>query len=56
MRLSLKDRFIKICTDGYNQGWNERNGGNLSYRLKSEELDEFKDKLAKTFDGLKQLK
>ena len=34
MRLSLKERFIKICTDGYNQGWNERNGGNLSYRLK----------------------
>ena len=26
--------FIKMADDGYKQGWHERNGGNLSYRLK----------------------
>lgn len=52
MKLSLKDSFIKICTDGYTQGWNERNGGNLSYRLKKEELDEFKDKLNENSEWL----
>ena len=25
--------FIKMANDGYLQGWHERNGGNLSYRL-----------------------
>ena len=25
--------FIKMADDGYQQGWHERNGGNLSYRL-----------------------
>ena len=28
--------FIKMADDGYQQGWHERNGGNLSYRLKPE--------------------
>lgn len=37
----VKD-FKKICTDGYNQGWHERNGGNLSYRMKDEEVEEIK--------------
>ena len=31
--------FIKMADDGYKQGWHERNGGNLSYRLKSEEVE-----------------
>ena len=30
--------FIKMADDGYQQGWHERNGGNLSYRLKAEEV------------------
>ena len=34
----LAKDFIKICTDGYEQGWHERNGGNLSYRLRPEEV------------------
>ena len=29
--------FIKMANDGYLQGWHERNGGNLSYRLKAED-------------------
>ena len=31
--------FIKMADDGYQQGWHERNGGNLSYRLKAEEVE-----------------
>ena len=30
--------FIRMCTDGWEQGWHERNGGNLSYRMKDEEV------------------
>lgn len=30
--------FIKMAEDGFQQGWHERNGGNLSYRLKEEEV------------------
>lgn len=33
----VKD-FIKLTDDGYQQGWHERNGGNLSYRIKPEEV------------------
>ena len=31
--------FIRMATDGWDQGWHERNGGNLSYRIKPEEVD-----------------
>lgn len=41
--------FIRMCDDGWNQGWHERNGGNLSYRIKSEEIEEVRSLLA--FDG-----
>lgn len=30
--------FIRICDDGCRQGWHERNGGNLSYRLTTEDV------------------
>ena len=30
--------FVKMADDGFQQGWHERNGGNLSYRLKPEEV------------------
>lgn len=29
--------FIKTCQDGWDQGWHERNGGNLTYRLTKKE-------------------
>lgn len=35
--------FIRMCDDGWNQGWHERNGGNLSYRVKSEEVELVKE-------------
>ena len=34
--------FIRMCDDGWEQGWHERNGGNLSYRMKKEEVEEAK--------------
>ena len=29
--------FIRIANDGWEQGWHERNGGNLTYRMKEQE-------------------
>ena len=34
--------FMRMCNDGWEQGWHERNGGNLSYRIKPEEVEEVK--------------
>lgn len=34
--------FIRCCEDGWLQGWHERNGGNLSYRLRPEETEELR--------------
>lgn len=43
----IKD-FIRVCNDGWEQGWHERNGGNLSYRMTEEQVEEcrpfFKEK------------
>lgn len=41
--------FIRMCNDGWEQGWHERNGGNLSYRIKEEEIESVKEELS--FDG-----
>lgn len=35
--------FIRMANDGWEQGWHERNGGNLSYRIKAEEVDSVKE-------------
>lgn len=32
--------FIRMCNDGWLQGWHERNGGNLTYRMRPEEAGE----------------
>lgn len=32
--------FTRMCNDGWLQGWHERNGGNLTYRLNDEEVEE----------------
>ena len=32
--------FIRTCSDGFAQGWHERNGGNLTYRLSESEAEE----------------
>lgn len=35
--------FIEIAREGYQKGWHERNGGNLSYRIKPEEIERIKN-------------
>lgn len=42
MKETALDRFIRLCYDGFLQGWHERNGGNLSYRMKHDEVDQLK--------------
>lgn len=37
--------FIRMANDGHLQGWHERNGGNLTYRMKTEEIEEVKQEL-----------
>ena len=37
--------FMRMADDGWNQGWHERNGGNLSYRIKPEEVEEVREEL-----------
>lgn len=37
--------FIRMCEDGFHQNWHERNGGNLSYRLKTEEAELVREEL-----------
>lgn len=38
--------FIRLCDDGFKQNWHERNGGNLSYRIKPEEVESVKEELS----------
>jgi len=40
----VKD-FIRITDSGFKKGWHERNGGNFSYRIKSEEIDSIRSAL-----------
>lgn len=37
--------FIRMANDGWEQGWHERNGGNLSYRIKTEEVEAVRENL-----------
>lgn len=37
--------FMRMADDGWQQGWHERNGGNLSYRIKTEEIESVKEDL-----------
>ncbi len=32
--------FIQMCMDGWYQGWHERNGGNLTYRMTEEDVSQ----------------
>lgn len=31
--------FMHLCDDGWDQGWHERNGGNLTYRMTADEVN-----------------
>lgn len=37
--LEFMNGFIRMASDGYALGWHERNGGNLSYRMRPEEVE-----------------
>ncbi len=37
--------FMRLADDGWQMGWHERNGGNLSYRVKAEEIKGIRDGL-----------
>lgn len=43
IKTSFMDGFIRMGTDGNNMGWHERNGGNLTYRIKDDEVASVKD-------------
>lgn len=43
--------FIRMAHDGWEQGWHERNGGNLSYRLKPSEVDTIQQVLTTSAPG-----
>ena len=36
--LPFMDGFIRMCADGWDQGWHERNGGNASYRMTADDV------------------
>ena len=36
--IEIIKNYIKMCNDGWEQGWHERNGGNLTYRMTEEEV------------------
>lgn len=36
--IDVMQRYIRMANDGWLQGWHERNGGNLTYRLTGEEV------------------
>lgn len=38
--VAVMEEFIRMCEDGVRQGWHERNGGNLTYRMRPEEVEE----------------
>ena len=42
LKLPFVKAYIKMANEGYERGWHERNGGNLSYRIKPEEIKEAK--------------
>lgn len=39
MNIQFTKSFIRMADDGWHQGWHERNGGNLSYRLSKEDIE-----------------
>lgn len=36
--ITIVQKYIRMANDGWLQGWHERNGGNLTYRLTKEEV------------------
>lgn len=39
LEIDVLKAYIRMCNDGWLQGWHERNGGNLTYRMKAQEVE-----------------
>ena len=39
LNVKIVQDYIRMCNDGWLQGWHERNGGNLTYRMKADEVE-----------------
>ncbi|MDR1558705.1 MAG: rhamnulose-1-phosphate aldolase [Clostridiales bacterium] len=46
LKSAFVKEFIKLTNDGTRMGWHERNGGNLSYRIATEEAREIEGELS----------
>lgn len=42
---TFMEGFKRLTADAFQKGWHERNGGNLTYRVKTEEVDAVKESL-----------
>ncbi len=42
LNLEFMQGFIRLGMDGFNKGWHERNGGNLTYRMTSQDVEKVK--------------
>jgi len=40
IELDVMKGFVRMCDDGFKMGWHERNGGNFTYRMKNDEVNE----------------
>lgn len=38
LKVPCVEGFMRLCADGWLQGWHERNGGNLTYRMTEEDV------------------
>ena len=46
LELKAVKKFVETCNHSWLKGWNERNGGNMSYRMKDEEVEAIKPLLS----------
>lgn len=44
-KASFMEGFIRLTEDAFHKGWHERNGGNLSYRIRPEEIESVRAEL-----------
>jgi rhamnulose-1-phosphate aldolase len=45
LQADFMERFKRLTADAFQKGWHERNGGNLTYRVKPEEVEAVRDSL-----------
>jgi rhamnulose-1-phosphate aldolase len=50
--LMFVKEFLQLCDEGYHRNWHERNGGNLSYRLAPEEVEQIQNDISGTNENM----